>query len=65
VRLWIERKRFRITRIEWVFPRSFMFGWHFGRNPVNGQRFGCIGFGFWNLDIQLPPYLNNQLPEDK
>lgn len=47
----------KIKTPKWVFPSSFIFGWHFGKNPVNGQKFGCIGLGLFNIDIEYedPP----------
>lgn len=50
----------RFKRVVWGPPKSFIFGWHYGMNPVSAQRFLCVGLGLFNLDFELRPYGLNE-----
>lgn len=43
-------------------PLSIMIGFHYGRNPVSGQRFLHVGFfPMLGLDFEFAPYENDRL----
>lgn len=49
----------RFKRVKWNWG-SLIWGVHYGRNPVSGQRFVCVApCWFVTIDFELAPYVND------